>query len=207
MKLFLSYASENGDIAEKIHLALVGAGHTVFYDRSNLNPGNNYNQQLRESIDAAEGMVFLISPQSVKEGRYTLTELKFARQKWAHPKNRVIPVLVEATPVEAIPAYLSAVTILEPEGNIAAEVSEAVARLHGRNAFSTGSSGLLHQLKGSLILILTGILMSLVLGTLFSLVYPRVEIDFSLAILFLIVGVLIASTIRGLWRAVWHDRR
>lgn len=207
MKLFLSYASENGDIAEAIYLALVGAGHIVFYDRSNLNPGDNYNQHLREYIDAADGMVFLISPQSVKEGRYTLTELKFARRKWTHPKNRVVPVLVEATPVEAIPVYLTSVTILKPEGNIAAEVSEAVSRLHERTAISARSSDLLHQLKGSLVLALTGIVVSILLGTLFSLVYPRVEIDFSLAMLFLIVGVLIVSTIRGLWRAVWRARR
>ena len=76
-------------------------------------------------------MVFLISPDSVASGGYALTELKFAREKWPHPKGRVLPVMVRATALAEIPQYLAAVTFLKPEGNIAAETARAVEGLAG----------------------------------------------------------------------------
>jgi hypothetical protein len=65
-----------------------------------------------------------ISSDSVAEGRYALTE--FARRKWTDPSGRVLPVLVRKTPLDTVPSYLKAVTILEPTGNIAAETSAAI---------------------------------------------------------------------------------
>ena len=95
MKLFLSYATENYEIAEEVYLALVGAGHEVFFDRPSLKPGENYTQRLREAITNTDGMIFLISPKSIKLGSYALTELKYTRQKWEHPEGRVLPVMVQ----------------------------------------------------------------------------------------------------------------
>jgi tetratricopeptide (TPR) repeat protein len=73
--------------------------------------------------------IFLISSDSVAEGRYTLTELTFARHKWPDPNGRVLPVMGRNTPFEQIPSYLKAVTVLEPVGNITAETSAAVEGL------------------------------------------------------------------------------
>ena len=42
MIVFLSYASENRDIAEQVNLALTGAGHKVFFDRDSLPAGDDY---------------------------------------------------------------------------------------------------------------------------------------------------------------------
>ncbi len=63
------------------------------------------------------------------KGRYTLTELKIASRKWPNSTGRVLPVMIEATPFEAMPAYLKAVTVLTPEGTVAAEVLMEVADL------------------------------------------------------------------------------
>jgi hypothetical protein len=126
MKLFIAYAAESRRIADETHLALVGAGHDVFFDRPSLSPGENYSRTIRKAIFGAEGLIFLISPGSIEPGSYTLTELKYARSRWPHPERRVLPVMVQPTPLEEIPAYLKAVTILEPEGHIAAEVVDAL---------------------------------------------------------------------------------
>ena len=74
-------------------------------------------------------MIFLISPHSIRSRSYTLTELKLAQQKWRHPKNRLLPVMLKETPIDSIPAYLRSVTILEPMGNVSAEVAYAVEDL------------------------------------------------------------------------------
>ncbi|HEX5767233.1 MAG TPA: toll/interleukin-1 receptor domain-containing protein, partial [Burkholderiales bacterium] len=127
--IFLSYASSLDETAARIELSLKGEGYAVFRDRSALPPGESFDARIRAAIEESELFVFLISPDSVTPGRYTLTELKFAEQKWAHPAGRVLPVLAEATPHEAIPAFLRAVSILKPRGNLVAEVAAEVARL------------------------------------------------------------------------------
>jgi hypothetical protein len=123
MKLFLSYASEYHTAADEICLALSGAGYEVIFDQSWLKAGDDFNRRIWEAIQRADGMVFLITPEAVQSGSYALTELKFAREKWPHPERRVLPVMLRRTPFEAIPPYLRAVTILEPEGNEAAEIA------------------------------------------------------------------------------------
>jgi tetratricopeptide (TPR) repeat protein len=127
--IFISYASEQRAAAEEIALALRGEGHQAFFDRSDLPEGDAYNARIREAIRACDLLVFLVSPESVSEGRYTLTELRFAEEKWPSPAGHVLPVMVRATDAAAIPAYLRAVVILRPAGSAAAEVVAAVERL------------------------------------------------------------------------------
>ncbi len=128
MKIFLSYASQDRPQAEEIQLALAGAGHEVFFDRQSLPAGGDYHASIKASVDDAECFIFLISPDSVDAGGYTLTEMGYARTRWHHPRGHVLPVLLRPTPFESIPAYLKSVTVLEPSGNTAAEVVAEVAR-------------------------------------------------------------------------------
>lgn len=127
--IFLSYSSEQGEAATRIELSLKGDGHAVFRDRSALPPGESFDARIRAAIEESDLFIFLISRASIAQGHYTLTELKFAEQKWGHPAGRVLPVFAEPTPKETIPAFLRAVTILQPRGDIAAEVAAEVARM------------------------------------------------------------------------------
>lgn len=127
--VFISYASEDRRFAEDIQLALTGLGYRVFFDKESLPAGGDFHSRIRSEIAESDLLIFLISPDSVTGGSYALTELKFAREKWAHPKGRVLPVMVRQTEFALIPKYLSAVTVLEPEGNIAAETARAVEAL------------------------------------------------------------------------------
>jgi hypothetical protein len=129
MKVFLSYASEQAEIARAIEIALRGEGHVVFLDRSSLVSGETYNDRIREALAGSDLFVFLISPEAVAKGRYTLTELEFAEERWPHPGRRVLPVIVSPTALAAIPVYLRSVTILDPAGNVPAAVAATVARL------------------------------------------------------------------------------
>src|SRR5262249_42583707 len=127
--IFVSYANEDRDVAERVAFSLRGRGIAVFLDKDDLPAGGDYDSRIYAAIEQSAGMVFLVSPASVHNGRYTLTELKFARQKWAHPKGRVLPVLVAETAPQDIPAYLGAVTLMRPQGNVAAEVSAEVSNM------------------------------------------------------------------------------
>src|SRR5579871_710700 len=126
MKIFLSYPSPDKNTAESIAFSLRSRGYQVFLDRDDLPPGRSYDEQIERAIDKSSIFIFLISPDSFTEGRYALSELKFARQKWNVPDGHVLPVMVRKTPLQDIPSYLKAITILEPSGSIAAETSAAV---------------------------------------------------------------------------------
>lgn len=129
MQIFLSYASEDRDLADEIQLALLGAGHKVFFDKESLPAGEDYHSRIERAVQQSDIFVFLISSKSVAQGSYALTELKFARTKWPYPKDKLLPVRLHGTPWEAIPPYLKSVTVLEPEGSAPAEIVEAVAAL------------------------------------------------------------------------------
>jgi TIR domain len=98
MKIFLSYASEQSELAKEIALALRAENHTVFFDRSSLASSEPYNADIRKAIENSQLFVFLISPHSVTAGRYTLTELDFAEHKWPRPWGYVLSVMVMPTP-------------------------------------------------------------------------------------------------------------
>jgi hypothetical protein len=126
VRVFLSHASEQADVAETIAVALSAEGHHVFLDRSSLPSGEGYNDRIREAIADSDLFVFLISPEAVATGRYSITEVDFAEQRWPNPDGRVLPVMVKPTRLAAIPPYLRAVTFLDPRGNVPAAVAAAV---------------------------------------------------------------------------------
>jgi hypothetical protein len=129
VKIFLSYSSKDRELVEPVALALNAEAHDVFFDREDLPAGDEYDARIRKAIEASHLFVFFISPNSLRAGSYTLTELGIASRKWEHPKGRVLPVVLKGMPFEQIPAYLKAVTLLEPKGNVAADVADTVARI------------------------------------------------------------------------------
>jgi hypothetical protein len=88
----------------------------VFVDRVELKAGQPFDADLQNGIERCDLFIFLISSETVAPGSYALAELSIAEQRWRHPAGRVLPVMVATTPKDAIPAYLRAVTILEPKG-------------------------------------------------------------------------------------------
>lgn len=132
MHLFLSYAGERRATADAIALRLREAGHDVFFDKDDLPPAESYDDRIRRGLKESDGLVFLISPESVTPGAYTLTELELARDRWKSPAGRVLPVMVVPTPYDDIPEYLKAVTVLEAKGNVVAETAAEIERMARR---------------------------------------------------------------------------
>jgi hypothetical protein len=132
LQIFLSYAAEDKDIAEPVAFALRARGHNVFFDRDDLPPGGEYDMRIEKAVEQSSLFVFLLSENSIAKGRFTLTELEFARRKWRNADGHVLPVIIKAVPFQEIPNFLKSVTVLEPQGNIAAEVGAAVDPLAQR---------------------------------------------------------------------------
>ncbi len=134
MNIFLSYASPYRDLADDLCCRLQAVGHEVFFDREDLPAGTSFDDRIRQAIDDAELFIFLVAPEAVAQGHYTRTELKLAARKWPTPGWHVLPVMAADTPLADVPAYLRALTLLQPEGNLTAEVVMEVedrVRQHG----------------------------------------------------------------------------
>lgn len=185
MKIFLSFASSNRATAERVQLALQGAGHDVFFDEASLPPGSDYNSRIREAINECDRYVFLISPDTFKEGRYIATELKFAKQKWPKPWGFVLPVIISETPLDSIDPYLAAATYLIPKGNVAAEVAAAIKQMPTPpppDKFAT-NAWLKRAIQVAAVFVATCFVDSLVPGTASLIIYAPNEIPMRLATL------------------------
>jgi hypothetical protein len=137
MKLFLSYDSEQFALAESLNERLQAAGHEVFFDRHDLLAGDAFDARIAARLAASDAMVFLASTTSVAPGAYALSELKLAEQRWPRPAGRLIGVLLGGLAVGAVPAYLRSVSLLQPQGDVVAEVVHAVQALAERRRHRT----------------------------------------------------------------------
>src|SRR5262245_26470376 len=141
MKIFMSVAGPDRSKIEEVALALKDEGHKVFLDEYELPAGSSYHLRIREAIAQADMAIFFISPLSVQTDRYTLSELKLIQDKWSHPRGRVLPTLIAPTDLNKVPAYLRAVTIYKPKGNVAAEVAYEVSRMRSEIKREQGEAG------------------------------------------------------------------
>jgi len=132
MKIFISYAREQVRAAQSIQVRLMEEGHKTFFDLSKLPAGEGYDAEIRRSIRDADLFIFLISADSVRPSSYARTELTLAHDRWPNPSGRVLPVMAETTPFSDIPPYLTAITVLQPQGNLAADVVAEVAKIARR---------------------------------------------------------------------------
>lgn len=125
MKIFLSYAQEDRNQAESIYLALRDQKHRVFFDRADLPAGEEYHNRIRAAIEDADLFVFMISPEAVDAGSYTLSELAIAQRAGLH----LFPVMLRPLEISQLPASVQAVTIYRTDGNLAAGVAAEIYRI------------------------------------------------------------------------------
>lgn len=130
MRIFLSHASEQRSDADRLAIALRARGHTVFLDADDLPAGGDYQSRIEQGIASCDLFCFLISPQSIAPKRFTLSEVGIARRRWPNPAGHVLPIMVDKVPLDDVPAYLRAVSILMSEGDLVADVLPAVDALH-----------------------------------------------------------------------------
>lgn len=129
MKVFISYASEQRDLAARLALALRNGGMETFFDRDNLPPGESFDDRIGQAIGRSHLFIFLITRDSLRKGSYTLTELEVAQKRWPNPAGNVLPVFIDRVTIEELPPYLRAVTILDPQGEAVADTLNAVVQL------------------------------------------------------------------------------
>ena len=100
--VFLSYASEDADAAERIASALRAAGVEVWFDKSELRGGDAWDQKIRRELHECALFMPVVSAHTAErhEGYFRL-EWDLADQRThmiAHNRAFIVPVCVDATP-------------------------------------------------------------------------------------------------------------
>ena len=129
MDIFISYSSHDAPLAEQLVYRLRGDGHSVFFDRQSLPPGEAYDKRIRDAIEGCDLFVFLLSAASIATGSYALSELAMASERWPSPVGHVLPVEVARIDYDTLPPYLGAVTVFRTGGDL---VAELVALISGQ---------------------------------------------------------------------------
>ena len=168
VRIFVSYASEDRPLAERIAFGLRDEGHTVFLDRDDLPAGQTYDGQIRRAIETSDLFIFLISPSAIESGRYTLTELEIARRRIRQLKFGILPVAIEPVDRDRLPATLMALTWLTPEGAVPPAVVNEVADVARRGTKLNARAIAKHigAFSGLVIAILVALALVLVIGPL-----------------------------------------
>ena len=132
MRVFLSYASTDRALAERVCRVLETEDYDVFFDRDDLGGGDAFGERIRAGVRRSHVLVYLISQASVTPPSYALTELTIATGLAARQRPAILPVRIDRTPIAEVPAALRAYTILEPQGDIPADIASAIDRIRRR---------------------------------------------------------------------------
>jgi hypothetical protein len=87
--IFLSYASEDLEAAERIKTALEAAGVEVWFDKGRLQAGDDWDQKIRRNVDNCSLFVPIVSraTESRAEGYF--------RREWARAADRALGIADE----------------------------------------------------------------------------------------------------------------
>jgi hypothetical protein len=135
--VFISHASEQAKAAASLCQKLRGRHFEVFLDQDSLPAGGSYDSRIRAAVEACDVFVFLITPQAMTAGKYSLTELGYAKRRWSNPDMYVLPVLLSDTPIDEIDPYLrQSVSFFRIKGNFETEVADAIEELRKRQRWA-----------------------------------------------------------------------
>jgi hypothetical protein len=95
MKVFISYAASDRDVARELAEHLELEGHSVWYPDGSLYPGDNWALEVGKALGRSEAMVVLLSPQAMKSD-WVRRDIEFAFSTVKY-RGRLIPVMVKPT--------------------------------------------------------------------------------------------------------------
>jgi hypothetical protein len=95
VKVFLSYALEDQELARDLATRLSEQGYEVWFDEWQILPGDNFAKRIGQALEEAEAMIVLVSPAAMKS-KWVREEINFAlgSQRYA---GKLVPVIVEPT--------------------------------------------------------------------------------------------------------------
>src|SRR6476660_5704634 len=106
--VFISYSRANVDFARDLYDKLLALDFKLWRDRSEIEAGEDWWQQIQEAINGVETMVLILSPQALASP-IVAKEWRYARQIG----TRVIPVIGEDIDFKNVPRWVGKLDIMD----------------------------------------------------------------------------------------------
>jgi hypothetical protein len=147
MSVFLSYASVDRKLAEKLKEELGKSGLSVWSD-TDLAAGEEWRHRLEEAIHSASEILVLVGPKNGDDPWQQLTWRAALESVWQDPSKRLIPILLRGA---SLPAFvlsgtsgeLEAVRVEDPRHirSAAQAILDLIQGHRTRGAGKTGKKG------------------------------------------------------------------
>jgi signal recognition particle subunit SEC65 len=118
MKVFISYAAANENLATEIAKALKQNGLDVWVFQDEVMPGDNWAAKIAQGLEEADAIVVLLTPESLRS-RDVRHDIDYALGKKSL-NGRLIPVWVgsqDSVPDESFPWILRRLKMINLSGN------------------------------------------------------------------------------------------
>ncbi len=147
--VFLSYASEDHDAAQKIKNRLETEGMEVFFDKDRLEGGDEWDRKIRRNIRQCSLFVAIISRNTLtREKRYFRVEWNYAIEieRMTPPGEAfLLPIVIDATPMteENLPARFHEIQSLSAAGGEASpQLTTRIKQIYRKHqlALSAGTA-------------------------------------------------------------------
>ncbi|MBD2461864.1 TIR domain-containing protein [Oscillatoria sp. FACHB-1407] len=112
-QVFLSYATEDRDIAKKIRSSLLREAFTVWINTTDIQTGVDFENAIKRGIEEANNIVYLLSPRSLTS-YYCQLEIDYALSL----NKRIVPILVEAIDPQQLPPTLRNLQYIDLTDNL-----------------------------------------------------------------------------------------
>jgi hypothetical protein len=125
MKVYLSYARPDRDLARKMVDGLRESGHDIWFDELELTPGTGWGREIDKALNTSRAMIVLVSPASM-QSKEVHREIghAFLSRNFAH---RVLPVYVK--PTRHVPWFLGTLKAVRVGANPAKAIQQVKTAL------------------------------------------------------------------------------
>ena len=115
-RVFISYSHKESQLAEALALALDEAGMEAWYDRTEIQTGEIFSDEIKKGLNQSTAMIVLLGPHTINSN-YVRNEINHALFD-SRFKGRVLPVLIRGTETATtknIPWVLGSIKALQIE--------------------------------------------------------------------------------------------
>jgi hypothetical protein len=115
MLAFISYPHEFKDVAEALNAELRSRKINTFYDRREIKPGDNWQEQIEIHVKQAHVFIVLYSPEAAITSHYFLIETELIQAECEQTLKRVNPVIFNPTKPAKVPEFFRKSQIIQSE--------------------------------------------------------------------------------------------